>query len=245
MNGFVEEAKALRKSLLALNFEGVWGTEENGEFLSEELKHYIVGGIHNESCDGSPRGRRFRIAKSNIDLAGIHHLLSCSLGPNRPSIPTSTYNTFIRLLGRARLMKEVFNVLTAMKQAGVTSSKETLEFVANAIVKEVSFVCQSATMKGLPRFSLQTPLPEVVFIGRSNVGKSSLVNMLLGRKSLAPTSSRPGYTRHFNYYGINLERPNERGFYFVDVPGLGFAETVAAVVVYFAIIEGRRALYDR
>ncbi len=234
MNGFVEEAKALRKSLLALNFEGVWGTEENGEFLSEELKHCI--GANNKNY-GRSRGRRFHITKSNIDLTGIRSILNCSLGSNASSIPTSTYNTFIRLLGRAGLMKEVFDVLTAMKKAGVTSSNETLEFVANAIVKEVAFVCQSTTMKGLPRSSLQTPLPEVVFIGRSNVGKSSLVNMLLGRKSLAPISHRPGYTQHFNYYGVNLDRPNEKGFYFVDVPGLGFAEKVAAAVYIDA--EGR------
>ncbi len=221
----MEEAKALRKSLLAPNFEGVWGTEEDGKFLSEEVKHYV--GANSESRGHA--GRHFHVTKSSsIDLTGIRSVLRCVLGSNASSIPTSTYNAFIRLLGRAGLMKDVFEVLTTMKQVGVASDKETLEFIANAIVKEVSFVCRSTSMKGLPKPALMTPLPEVVFVGRSNVGKSSLVNMLLGRKSLTPISDRPGYTQHFNYYGVNLERDDVKGFYFVHAPGLGFAEKVPA-----------------
>lgn len=60
--------------------------------------------------------------------------------------------------------------------------------------------------------------PEVAFAGRSNVGKSSLMNRLLGRKSLARTSSTPGRTRAANYFLIN------RRFYFVDLPGYGYAK---------------------
>lgn len=60
--------------------------------------------------------------------------------------------------------------------------------------------------------------PEVAFAGRSNVGKSSLINRLLNRKSLARTSSRPGKTQCLNFYNINEQ------FYFVDLPGYGFAK---------------------
>lgn len=60
--------------------------------------------------------------------------------------------------------------------------------------------------------------PEIVFVGRSNVGKSSLMNALLGRKGLARTSSTPGRTRAVNYFLIN------RRFYFVDLPGYGYAK---------------------
>ena len=60
--------------------------------------------------------------------------------------------------------------------------------------------------------------PEIAFVGRSNVGKSSLMNRLLGRKKLARTSSTPGRTQAVNYFLIN-----ER-FYFVDLPGYGFAK---------------------
>ena len=60
-------------------------------------------------------------------------------------------------------------------------------------------------------------LPEVAFLGRSNVGKSSLINSLLGVKGLARTSSTPGRTQSINYFLIN------RRFYFVDLPGYGYA----------------------
>jgi GTP-binding protein len=69
-----------------------------------------------------------------------------------------------------------------------------------------------------PKDSPRTGLPEFAFIGRSNVGKSSLINMLAGRKSLAKTSSSPGKTRTINHY---LEE--EMLFYLVDLPGYGYA----------------------
>lgn len=60
-------------------------------------------------------------------------------------------------------------------------------------------------------------LPEVAFLGRSNVGKSSMMNSLLGVKGLARTSSTPGRTQSLNFFLIN------KSFYFVDVPGYGYA----------------------
>jgi GTP-binding protein len=60
-------------------------------------------------------------------------------------------------------------------------------------------------------------LPEVAFLGRSNVGKSSLINSLLGRKGLARTSNTPGRTQSINFFLINGQ------FYFADLPGYGFA----------------------
>ncbi len=59
---------------------------------------------------------------------------------------------------------------------------------------------------------------QIAFVGRSNVGKSSLLNMLVNQKKLARTSSTPGRTRLINYFLINEE------FYFVDLPGYGFAK---------------------
>lgn len=62
-------------------------------------------------------------------------------------------------------------------------------------------------------------LPEYAFIGRSNVGKSSLINMLVNRKSLAKTSSQPGKTQTINHFIIN------KNWYLVDLPGYGYAKT--------------------
>lgn len=61
-------------------------------------------------------------------------------------------------------------------------------------------------------------LPEIALAGRSNVGKSSLINRMINRKNLARTSSTPGKTQHLNYYRINEE------LYFVDFPGYGYAK---------------------
>lgn len=65
--------------------------------------------------------------------------------------------------------------------------------------------------------------PEVAFAGKSNVGKSSLINVLMNRKSLARTSAQPGKTQTINYYNIN------DALYFVDLPGYGYAKVSESV----------------
>ncbi|MBR6365967.1 MAG: YihA family ribosome biogenesis GTP-binding protein [Lachnospiraceae bacterium] len=77
---------------------------------------------------------------------------------------------------------------------------------------ELEFVC-GVTSK-LPA----TALPEVAFAGRSNVGKSSLINALMNRKSFARTSAQPGKTQTINFYNISKE------IYLVDLPGYGYAK---------------------
>lgn len=84
-------------------------------------------------------------------------------------------------------------------------------------------------------------LPEVAFVGRSNVGKSSLLNFLLQRKGLARTSSTPGRTQTINYFLVN------RRFYFVDLPGFGYAKASktdrkswAELIALFLSFEGEK-----
>ena len=70
--------------------------------------------------------------------------------------------------------------------------------------------------------------PEIVFIGRSNVGKSSLINSLTRVKNLARVSSQPGKTQTINFYELGAKLPGEEGrrsFYLVDLPGYGYAKT--------------------
>jgi len=86
-------------------------------------------------------------------------------------------------------------------------------------INSAEFVLGAADLRQLPRDGMK----EVAFLGRSNVGKSSLINRLCGRKSLARASTEPGKTRELNYYIVNHR------FYFVDLPGYGYARVPAQV----------------
>lgn len=80
-------------------------------------------------------------------------------------------------------------------------------------VNQAEFIISAVGPKQYP----EDALPEIALAGRSNVGKSSFINKMLNRKSLARTSSKPGKTQTLNFFKIN------NIFYFVDVPGYGFA----------------------
>ena len=82
------------------------------------------------------------------------------------------------------------------------------------LVKNPKFEISAVGPKQYPTNNL----PEVVLVGKSNVGKSSFVNTMINRKKLARTSSEPGKTRQINFYNI------DNFFYFVDLPGYGFSK---------------------
>lgn len=79
------------------------------------------------------------------------------------------------------------------------------------------------TVCGITSTIPDNPYPEIAFAGKSNVGKSSLINGLMNRKSLARTSSQPGKTQTINFYNIN------DAFYYVDLPGYGYAKASVEV----------------
>ncbi len=81
-------------------------------------------------------------------------------------------------------------------------------------IRTADFIKSIAALNQLP----VSKLPEVAFLGRSNVGKSSLINSVCNRKSLAKTSGQPGKTRVINFYRIN------EAIHFVDLPGYGYAK---------------------
>ena len=85
-------------------------------------------------------------------------------------------------------------------------------------VANAEFVVSNTNVEQCPK----TKLPEYAFIGRSNVGKSSLINMLCNKKKLAKTSSKPGKTQLINHFLINKQ------WYLVDLPGYGYARTSKA-----------------
>lgn len=82
------------------------------------------------------------------------------------------------------------------------------------IIKEAVFVISNDKLENCPKDGLA----EFAFIGRSNVGKSSLINMITGNKKLAKTSGRPGKTQLINHFLIN------KSWYLVDLPGYGYAK---------------------
>ena len=86
---------------------------------------------------------------------------------------------------------------------------------------EISRAELSAVAATIPQIPKQE-LPEIVFAGKSNVGKSSLISSLVNRKSLARTSSQPGKTRTMNFYKV------QERWMFVDLPGYGYAKTARA-----------------
>ena len=82
------------------------------------------------------------------------------------------------------------------------------------IIREAAYVISNPSVEKCPA----PDLPEYAFIGRSNVGKSSLINMVTDRKQLAKTSASPGKTQLINHFLINKE------WYLVDLPGYGYAK---------------------
>jgi GTP-binding protein len=121
------------------------------------------------------------------------------------------------------------------------------------LVIDSTFVTSSAKPEQFP----SDGLPEIAFLGRSNVGKSSLINALVGRQGLAFTSSTPGRTQTLNFYRIN------GSFYFVDLPGYGYTRvskeltgqwreliegyllTRQTLDLSFLILDARRGWMDR
>jgi GTP-binding protein len=87
------------------------------------------------------------------------------------------------------------------------------------VIQSVNFVTSAPGLSACPL----SPWPEIAFVGRSNVGKSSLINTLLNRRGLVRTSATPGRTQMLNFFAIN------ESLHFVDLPGYGFARAPRAV----------------
>ncbi len=94
------------------------------------------------------------------------------------------------------------------------------------ILRTVTFIGSAVSESQYP----QDNLPQIVFSGRSNVGKSSFINALLNRKKIARVSQTPGKTRLVNFFLINSE------FYFVDIPGYGYANVSKKQIIDFQIM---------
>lgn len=132
---------------------------------------------------------------------------------------TEAFNELLKSCGRAHAVPLAFHVLEWMEALAVPKDAFTYEAIGLNVVKRVGLLRRVWDLPTAP----EETVPEIVFAGRSNVGKSSLVNMLLGRAAIAPTSSKPGKTRTMDFFDVNAGHPALPRFRLVDVPGLGFA----------------------
>ena len=115
--------------------------------------------------------------------------------------------------------------------------KQKLENGRRLFTRPCRFVLSAAALSQLPA----ADRPEVAFVGRSNVGKSSLINALFNRRNLAKTSAQPGRTQQLNYFDLDGQ------LYLVDLPGYGFAKAPPAEVKkwqanMFEYLRGRPTL---
>lgn len=102
------------------------------------------------------------------------------------------------------------------------------------MIKNAEFLGGAAALESLP----EQDLPEIAFIGRSNVGKSSLINRLTERKNLARTSATPGKTQEINLFEVTLREGNQK-FILTDLPGFGFAKFSKRKREYLSMITVR------
>ena len=138
------------------------------------------------------------------------------------------------ILREGRSSSDVRQAIRLLLQLGGLGDNDSLQLLTSSYMKSTAFVKGAVSVETLP------PVPasgvgsglvvcnEAAFIGRSNVGKSSLINMLSNRKGLAFTSKTPGKTSEFNYFDSNGTVGRGRGekhrFFLVDLPGVGYAE---------------------
>eukprot|EP00442_Polarella_glacialis_P026124 CAMPEP_0115049648 /NCGR_PEP_ID=MMETSP0227-20121206/1323_1 /TAXON_ID=89957 /ORGANISM="Polarella glacialis, Strain CCMP 1383" /LENGTH=722 /DNA_ID=CAMNT_0002433371 /DNA_START=47 /DNA_END=2216 /DNA_ORIENTATION=- len=133
---------------------------------------------------------------------------------------TEPFNELLQSCGRAHAVPLAFRVMEWMEALTVPKDSFTYEAIGLNVTKRVALLRKVWDLPNAPEDEV---CPEVVFAGRSNVGKSSLVNMLLNRTALAPTSARPGKTKTMDFFDVNSGHPALPRFRLVDVPGLGFA----------------------
>ncbi|EME31880.1 GTP-binding protein [Galdieria sulphuraria] len=129
----------------------------------------------------------------------------------------ASVNKLLTIYSKAKSLEGLYATIEMKKRCNVVSDSDTNTLLAGAFIKEIHFVTGAVSMETLPK-----PLPEVAFVGKSNVGKSSLLNLLVNNYSIAYTSKTPGKTQQLNYFIVNRSQEDGK-FFMVDLPGYGYA----------------------
>ena len=200
-----------------------------------ESKRIFKGFLHNACVDD------IRVA-----LRELIHVMTCSSSGIHTTNTTSS-SSFSREERYVALYRE----LDLGQSKGTAHDHDFLQLLSNTFLRNLHFVKGAVSMDTLPSLpdskkntATYTDInnkniknnnlnnlnnfikPEVAFIGRSNCGKSSLINCLTNRKGLAYTSKTPGKTSEFNYFDASAvvgRQKEHHGFYLVDIPGVGYA----------------------
>jgi GTP-binding protein len=146
------------------------------------------------------------------------------LNSNKMTIDMEYSKKILKRFLRNTSLREALYCMRILVDACGLQDYDSIQLINNIFLRDIMFVKGAVNMETLP----EDALPEVVFMGRSNVGKSSLINMITSKKHLAFTSKTAGKTSEFNYFEAigNVGREKEISrFHLVDVPGVGYAET--------------------
>ena len=160
------------------------------------------------------------IGKFEKCLLALHTMLELGI-----SIDIDVSKSILKLILRESNSWFIREVVRSLLELKGLNDNDSIQLLTNSFMKNLDFVTGAVSLHTLPKEDVSCP--EVCFIGRSNVGKSSLINMIANRKGLAFTSKTAGKTTEFNYFraeGLIGGTMEKTKFHLVDLPGVGYAE---------------------
>jgi GTP-binding protein len=160
------------------------------------------------------------IGKFEKCLLTLHAMKAISI-----NIDIDTSKNILKVVLRESNSWFIRETIRALLELDGLNDNDSIQLLTSSFMKNLDFVTGAVSLRTLPIEDMHCP--EVCFIGRSNVGKSSLINMIANRKGLAFTSKTAGKTTEFNYFkaeGLTGGVMEKTKFHLVDLPGVGYAE---------------------
>ena len=178
--------------------------------------------------ENNSRAELYKYSSFGIGTQRSKNILKGFLRNSNLKLSTATIDLLTSISENALLldsiaMKDGKSVLMGNNPTYTDNDNDFLQIITSAYMRDIDFITGAVSMQTLP----SSDFMEVAFIGRSNVGKSSLINMISNRKGLAYTSKTPGKTAEFNYFkttGFIGSDQEPYHFFLVDLPGVGYAQ---------------------